>query len=335
MKGSTPEDVLSALESPEAPAQHRSVVPAPRGAGPTGTPWLDLAYAAIDQHVAGLGSEAHKHGRNLRADLHTWLRDGCVRFPRLLDDDLIGAYLADLQDLWNGRVGAAVTFRTHGGGEKHWEQMAVDELAAPRVEAVDFHNQSMAGKRLACHPAVVDFLGHVFEEQVVLVETFSMIRGGDELSHDESSRAKVASGRLVAGVYVALEDTQLDAGPVGLFPGSHAINLAPAPPGENPEECHYRLERSCSRSGIDRRLLQLDKGDVVVWHGCLVHGGTDPITTGASRLSLLAHFAPMSAYRFDHRAPEETPKRQLVNGALVYGDPRYPELENSLSYPRR
>jgi hypothetical protein len=297
-------------------------------------PWLDLVYAAVEHHVASQGEDADRHGRDLRADLHTWLRQGFVVFPAAVSDELCDSYLSDLQDLWNGKVGAAVTFRQPDGTERHWEQLSVQELADPGLVAVDFHNQSMAGKRVACHQVVVEFLGHVFKEQIVLVESFSTLRGVDQLTHDEGSRSRTHSGSLVAGVFVALEECRLDTGPVGLFPGSHGLNMEPAPAGETGEERHRRLEDLCGRSVGDRRLLVLDKGDVVVWHGALVHGGTDPINREVSRLALLAHFAPMSAYRFDHRAPEATPKRQLVNGALVFGDPRYPELENSLGRRR-
>jgi phytanoyl-CoA hydroxylase len=325
---------LSALESQRAVPGHGETVagsPNPPGspAAPSGQ-WLDQVYLAIDAYVAGLGPDATKHGRDLRTDLQTWMCDGMVAFPGLIGAELSDAYLADLEDLWNGRVGAAVTFRRRGGEGSHWEQLSNDALAAPGLEAVDFHNQSMAGKRVVCQPAVVELLGHVFKEQMVLVQTFSQLRGGDQFTHDEAARCRMVSGQAVAGVFVALEDTRIEAGPMGVFPGSHALNLTPPSASENDEERHLRLEDRCAGAGLHRRLLLLDRGDVVLWHGRLAHAGTAPVGGEASRLSMLGQFAPLSAYRFDHRAPESTPKRQLVNGALVYGDPRYPELENSL-----
>jgi hypothetical protein len=52
-------------------------------------------------------------------------------------------------------------------------------------------------------------------------------------------------------------------------------------------------ERMCKERGLAVKTFMATKGDVLVWHGDLLHGGAPIQDTSSSRKSLIAHLMPL------------------------------------------
>jgi ectoine hydroxylase-related dioxygenase (phytanoyl-CoA dioxygenase family) len=202
---------------------------------------------------------------------------------------------------------------------------------------MDFHNASLAGKLIALHPRVLGFLGHVFRETVVAMQTLTFIRGSEQSTHQDYAYVVPAIPSHLAATWVALEDVHADAGPLGYYPGSHTIRKFDWGNGlflteESLHDEHdfaAHIERECERMGLRRDVFLAHKGDVFFWHGALAHTGTGQTDPERTRRSLVTHYSSERGYPRDRRAPDDEPLRYELNGGLLYVDPRWPHAEDS------
>jgi ectoine hydroxylase-related dioxygenase (phytanoyl-CoA dioxygenase family) len=121
--------------------------------------------------------------------------------------------------------------------------------------------------------------------------------------HDSALDNEIAAENYI-GVWVALEDVTPESGPFELIVGSHLWDLDFAKLyaiGDNAYEgtygsYEYLLEEIEKRKGETFTFLA-KRGDVLVWHGRLVHRGTIPQKKDATRMSIIGHYCNNYAHK--------------------------------------
>jgi Phytanoyl-CoA dioxygenase (PhyH) len=100
--------------------------------------------------------------------------------------------------------------------------------------------------------------------------------------------------------WLACEDIALEAGPLFFYPRSHRLPYALSgdvgiPPEAKDRAAEYRdryiphIERVVAQTGVKRELFLAKKGDVLIWHHNLLHGGA-PITDNSITRRAMALF---------------------------------------------
>ncbi len=95
---------------------------------------------------------------------------------------------------------------------------------------------------------------------------------------------------------ICLEDTHPDAGPLVYYPGSHKL-----PPyrfshggihavNEEMPACRAYVEEQLRKANIERKEFLGKAGDVFVWHGQLLHGGSHINNPALTRKTLVTHY---------------------------------------------
>ena len=303
---------------------------------PDTLPWLDRAFVTIDEYVSSLNGDA---AVGLRERLLHWMQFGYVVLPDAVEHSLIDAYLADIDEAFQGRE-LSVNVQTEEGGIRPLRQCTVEELATKHLRIMDFHNPSVAGKRLALHPRIIDFIRHVFREPPVAMQTLTFIYGSEQSTHQDFPYV-VAPGcpSHLAASWIALEDVHPDAGPLGYYPGSHTLPKFQWGNGlfftkqstRDPAEFAAYLDREAERMGLGRATFCPRKGDVFFWHSSLAHMGTKVNEPDRTRRSLVTHYSSRRGCPVDRRAINEKPVVFEYNGGFVYRDPVRPGEEDSLT----
>ena len=113
-------------------------------------------------------------------------------------------------------------------------------------------------------------------------------------------------GDFYVAIWIALADIHPDSGPFQLVPGSHRwpvvtqgkILAALEPELRNHMWPRYseKLLTPIFEDQIERRNAEVltylpERGDVLFWHGRLVHRGSSPSLVGKERRSLIAHYS--------------------------------------------
>lgn len=98
----------------------------------------------------------------------------------------------------------------------------------------------------------------------------------------------------MCGLWIALEDVTMENGPLIYYPGSHKWDfLTMQKMGLNPGEYKLyenKLEDMINKSGLKAEYGLIKKGDALIWHANLVHGGYKIIDNSKTRMSMVIHY---------------------------------------------
>ncbi|MEM9422543.1 MAG: phytanoyl-CoA dioxygenase family protein [Pseudomonadota bacterium] len=165
-----------------------------------------------------------------------------------------------------------------------------------------FYHFEEARKILFSEPLAA-FLRTVFDKSPLLTQSLSFEYGSGQPLHQDTSFVTMTSPMHMAAVWVALEDVQPGAGALAYMPGSHRW-------GDyrfNGHFKHYDEERDGPEALQDWAKwmegeaavrnakpshFRAKKGDVLLWHAGLVHGGSPITDPSLTRRSLVAHYCP-------------------------------------------
>jgi hypothetical protein len=301
---------------------------------PATLPWIDRPHADVDAYVASLGSRPASY--DLREQLVQWQRDGFAIFPQLIPREMIDAYRADVDELVRNRARYNTRVLLEDVGITRIRKTTEDQLEHPHARIMDFHNQSVIAKKMVLHPTIVDFLRHLFRDDVVAMQTLTFWRGSEQWTHQDAAYVVSQIPSHLAATWIALEDVHPDAGPLEYFPGSHRLpnfdfgNGMFLTPKSTRTDLDFRdyLEAECAKAGIGMQTFCPRKGDVLFWHATLAHRGGKVNDRARTRLSLVTHYSSRSGYPRDRRAIYQPPRVHAYNGAYVYGDPMNPRQED-------
>lgn len=297
-------------------------------------PWIDRPDANVDRYVKSL--KALPRDYDLRGQLEHWRKYGYVIFKQAASPRLIDIYLDDLNELYRNHSRYEISIRHEARGLVPIKDLTPEDLRHPHMRVLDFHNASVAGKKLVLNSQITSFLGHVFGEKVVAMQTLTFKQGSEQGVHQDFPYVVSYNASHLAASWVALEDAHPDAGPLAYYPGSHRVRkfdwgnglFLNAESTYREEDFEAYLVKECERVGLKQQVFLPKKGDILIWHAALVHRGTPAKSRERTRLSLVSHFSSTSAYPRDRRMSHVVPKEYWLNGAVLYANPLRPQDED-------
>lgn len=302
-------------------------------------PWIDRQNPDIEGFVKQF-PKASQLPYDLTEKLHFWRKNGYVILEKVISDELIDAYLADVQELIEKHKQYDINIRIDRPEYRKHPVMKVRDVPREIIEGqyikvMDFHNASVAGKKLMLHKAIVSFLEAIFNEKVVAMQSLTFLYGSQQETHQDFPYVVPQVPSHLAAAWIALEDVKPGSGELHYFVGSHKIPKFNWGNGifftgestKNPTDFGRYLIAECE--GLERKTLLLKKGDVLIWHAALAHGGEPILDESLTRKSYVCHYSSALGY-FRHRHDlVNEPVRYNLNGADVFADPTLKEYENT------
>ncbi|UPM49172.1 phytanoyl-CoA dioxygenase family protein [Synechococcus sp. A10-1-5-1] len=232
---------------------------------------LELVATGVFGTHSGRALQLHRQGFCL-------LRPKDPQWLSLLDQ--VRLQLETLVDLSLWRTGADARIRISEG----WRN--------PGTPAV---------KALALHPEILDVLRCCYGREPFAFQTLNFPVGSNQPIHSDATHFHSEPEGFMAGVWVALEDVTPDAGPLLVCPGSHRLPyVSAADLGLTREqiqaEAHpQRLfepywQEQLQQGGFEPEPFLAKRGDVLIWHANLLHGGAPVIDHQLSRWSQVSHY---------------------------------------------
>ena len=197
---------------------------------------------------------------------------------------------------------------------EHWRQIDYPLGEGLRVQNAWRFNTHV--KSIACNQQILDLLVALYGRQAWPFQTLNFPVGTQQHLHTDSVHFSSNPERFMCGVWVALEDTDADNGPLMFFPGSHrwpiytnehigrcVTQMKEAPTQRMYEEMWQAL---LELSGIQPEYFHAKKGQALIWAANLIHGGApqrDPARTRWSQVSHYffddcAYYTPMTSDTF-------------------------------------
>lgn len=305
-------------------------------------PWIDLKNPDIKSFVKNF-KPRFPLTFNLEEKLSFWEKNGYVILENVIPESLIDAYWQDVEELITNPEKYKLTARIDLPKFKpNQERMIGDfpkeDLQGKYVKLNDFHHLSETGKNLMTHPAIVNFLEAVFQQQVVVMQSLTFMFGSQQPTHQDFPWVTAKIPSHLAAAWIPLEDIRPDSGPLYYYVGSHKLPkfnfgngiLSNERSTRDPLEFAEYLDTNCKAQGYSKETLLIKRGDALIWHSALAHGGGLITNPDSTRKSYVCHYSTQKALPFHRFKPQESPVVQNYHGVDIYKHPEFGDQENIL-----
>ena len=236
-------------------------------------------------------------------------RDGVVVFDEPVPADLVDAVAADadalLTDAFDPGPRAdvgGVVYERHPGEQNpdyHWQRVRNAWKISEPV------------RRLALLPSILAAVEQLFGRTVLPFQTLNFPVGTEQPCHHDSIAFQSDPPGFMCGVWVALEDMDMDNGPLLYYPGSHSL---PTPTWDHIDRVTGRevrredfdayepyvaergrqygeyTEALIEQHGLEPAYGTIGKGQALLWHADLLHGGSVQRDKRRTRKSQVTHY---------------------------------------------
>ena len=149
--------------------------------------------------------------------------------------------------------------------------------------------------------SITDILDFILDKKVVPFQTINFLQGSGQRAHSDSIHMTTYPLGYLIAVWIALEDTTMDNGPLFYYPGSHRLPYL-LNSGFNEGESLFRLgkmeygnyedvlQESILKHGFEKKIFLAKKGDLFIWHANLIHGGLPVNDIHSTRKSMVVHY---------------------------------------------
>ncbi|MGJ8688470.1 MAG: phytanoyl-CoA dioxygenase family protein [Gammaproteobacteria bacterium] len=197
------------------------------------------------------------------------------------------------------------------------------------VRAQDEWRNTPEVKALACNKFVIEKLKKLYGREPIPFQTLNFPIGTHQNTHSDTVHFHSFPQRWMCGVWVALEDIDENKGPLHYYPGSHrlpvlsledvGVSVAKVRSGfrkSKAEKIYQQYELAIQElielSGIEKKTLCIEKGDMLIWSANLLHGGDPILKHDSTRFSQVTH------YYFEGCKYYTPLTSDLMNGKIEY-----------------
>ena len=224
-----------------------------------------------------------------------YIDEGFVVLPGAVDDAVIDDYLEFFERSWDEAPPKICAY--YQGKVHRVSRELYDEVA--KVSCLHWYYRRAA--EIIFPPAVLRFLTQIYDRPPVAFQSMSMRKGSQEPLHIDTGPLTLTEPMSMAASWVALEDVQPHSGEFQFVPGSHRVPELlhhGVTKGHNGDMEAYgrilaRIREECDERGLKTEYFMAKKGDALIWHADLMHGGAMIEDPARTRMSFIAHFMPL------------------------------------------
>lgn len=291
------------------------------------TPWIDRDGAGFERELAQL-RQAGAVAPETEMRVRFFREHGWLKLEQIVPHALIDKLLADVEQAWRDLPPQLVLSNALKAPAPMGEVMKVPGFRDTSVRYLDFHNASDAAAEIMMLPAVLRFAELCFGENITAMQTLLFENGTQQASHQDFAFVHSLRPACLMGAWVALEDARMDAGPLFYWDRSHRMvpkyvfedgSVLAEGDGLHVRAFENYLESACRERGLERLIFTPRKGDLLIWHSALVHGGMPRNDPTLTRKSIVSHYTTQEAYPYDRRDPNGRPHILERNGGIYYG----------------
>src|SRR6201999_2603731 len=175
-------------------------------------------------------------------------------------------------------------------------------------------------RRLYLDARLHHYMSLILGETAVATQSLYFEFGSQQALHRDSTVVPTPQfGRLIAA-WIALEDIAPESGPLAYVPQSQRMpfhdfgggRFVYDPTVDTSREVEAAMgfySRELAESGLPVRTFLARRGEVLVWHSALMHGGAQPEHPERTRKSFVVHYSTRSGC-----PSRECAVREVVNG---------------------
>lgn len=242
----------------------------------TSKAWLDIEDSAI---AAPAEKAFLSFPENIQQKIKNWSANGYIIIEGLLKDQDIDAVNAEIDRLMQS---GKLKFTS---GNK----LMFANRVSPLIQSI------------TTNPQITSVLNFLLNKNVVPFQTINFIHGSEQRAHSDSIHMTTYPLGYLIAAWIALEDITTDNGPLFYYPGSHKLPFLLNSDYNtssslltlgNKKYSDYEdvLEAVMHEKHFNAKTFLAKKGDILIWHANLVHGGAPIINKSLTRKSMVIHY---------------------------------------------
>ncbi len=154
---------------------------------------------------------------------------------------------------------------------------------------------------IGLHTELIELLSVFMHGKAQLFQSINFVMGSEQHTHSDSIHMTTYPLGGLMGVWIALEDIGEDNGPLHYYPGSHKLPYYLNKDYDNEgnswmlgsksyQAYEDMIEEKIKEKGLQKKTFLAKKGDVLLWHANLFHGGNEHLNKNRSRKSVVFHY---------------------------------------------
>jgi ectoine hydroxylase-related dioxygenase (phytanoyl-CoA dioxygenase family) len=254
-----------------------------------------LAVQVVHVIEANIAAVATESGRaETIEDLKTSLdRDGYVIFDPELPPGVVDGAVSEIESDFRPESSLERTIRRGRRALPGGRARTLSKRDEVRVQ--DAWVKSDSVKAIALAPRILELLRSAYGREPRAFQTINFRVGSQQRPHSDAMHFNSEPPGMMCGVWVALEDIDLQRGPLVYYPGSHRLAEvtmgevfeAGLPDGANYEDFVADL---IDREGLEAEYATIRKGEALLWASNLIHGGAPQTDPALTRWSQVTHY---------------------------------------------
>ncbi len=148
---------------------------------------------------------------------------------------------------------------------------------------------------------LLEILSSLLSDNAKLFQSINFTMGSEHDTHSDSIHMTTFPPGGLLGVWLALEDVELDNGPLHYYPGSHKLPYYLNKDYNNEgnffmigdksyTEYEKMIEEKIKEHSLEKKIFIAKAGDVLIWHANLFHGGERHLNKQKTRKSVVFHY---------------------------------------------
>lgn len=171
----------------------------------------------------------------------------------------------------------------------------------------DLHSHSEPALGLYLDPLVHETARLILGDDAVAIQSLYFQFGSEQILHRDPVVVPTGAPLRLLAAWIALEDIHPDSGALVYVPGSHRLPYYEFAPGVY--EFDGRImgaaeaaaatafdDEQARRRGLEPRLFTPCRGQALLWHASLRHGGSPVADPARTRKSFVVHFSTAGTY---------------------------------------
>ncbi len=234
--------------------------------------------------------------------IESFVEKGYLILRGAVPEELLAAIDDEVESAWE--PGSGFLGRNPKMGLKWAHQFPADG----RRRIVDPIVNAPSAQLAAFVPEIRDFLAAIFDEAPLAFQSLFFERGSQQRIHQDTAYVVVSEPVRIAAAWIALEDVEEGNGELVYYPGSHRFEeFVFGVPGDQSKSWNQGrdgqpmhqdflngLDEKAAARGIEVERFLPKRGDVLLWHADLAHGGSKQTNEEATRRSIVVHYMPLS-----------------------------------------
>jgi hypothetical protein len=135
-------------------------------------------------------------------------------------------------------------------------------------------------RKVASEENLIELLSSLLSDKAMLFQSINFLKGSEQETHSDSIHMTTFPLGGLLGVWIALEDIEIENGPLHYFMIGD----------KDYSEYEIMIKNKIRESSLEKKVFYAKAGDLLIWHANLFHGGEKHTNKNKTRKSVVFHY---------------------------------------------